>query len=280
MEFNRITVADDLDPEKIVRSGQSFRATALPDGLFRFVTGGHVLYIRKDKGRAFDISCSPDEWQRVWHDYFDLDRRYADVRRTIPRGDAFMSRAANEGIGLRVLRQEPFEMLITAIITQRKSIPAIRRTVELLCEALGEAIETPFETLRAFPSPTALASAGEDVLKACGAGYRVPYILDAARRVDDGRLDLSALCGASDEEALDTLKTVYGVGEKVARCVLLFAYGRTSAVPVDTWIRRIIDDVYGGVDPFPAYGENAGIVQQYAFDYAVRHKRELTDTKG
>lgn len=129
--------------------------------------------------------------------------------------------------------------------------------------------------VRAFPTAERLASVSEEELKACSLGYRVPYVMDAARKISSGSLDLNALYKASDEELLAGLRQVAGVGTKVAGCIGLFAYGRTGLAPVDVWIGRVIDCEYGGCDPFAAYGDAAGIMQQYIFHYALAHKDEF-----
>ena len=271
----QIAIADDFDLAKIARSGQCFRVKEWDDGLFRFVTGREVLYIRQQPGGDFEVSCSEETWQRVWVPYFDLQRNYAAVQKIIPDSDAYMKLAAKEGRGIRILRQDPWEMLVTFIISQRKSIPAIRQAVELLAQRFGEAVTTPCETLCTFPTAAQLAGAQAGDLAACKLGYRVPYLQDAVARVLSGQLDLAALAALPDAELFETLKTIRGVGDKVANCICLFSYGRMSAAPVDTWIHKIIAREYGGRNPFPDYGEYAGILQQFAFYYAIAHKERF-----
>ena len=124
-----------------------------------------------------------------------------------------------------------------------------------------------------FPSPEALARASAEELSACSLGYRVPYVMDAAKKIASGQIDPEALYDCSYDERMEILKSIYGIGEKVAGCICLFGYGCTSAAPVDTWIRKVIDTVYAGDEPFSAFGDRAGIVQQYVFYYAVSRRR-------
>ena len=98
-------------------------------------------------------------------------------------------------------------------------------------------------------------------------------VMDAAKKIASGQIDPEALYDCSYEERMEILKSIFGVGEKVANCICLFGYGCTSAAPVDTWIRKVIDTVYAGKEPFSAFGNNAGIVQQYVFYYAVSQKK-------
>ncbi len=218
----------------------------------------------------FEISCSEEEWNQIWHPYFDLDRDYSSVRRAALSGETSLIRnAAVSGRGIRVLRQDPWEMLITFIISQRKSIPAIAGSVEALCRTFGAKIRN--EDIYAFPTPEALVKASDEELKSCALGYRLGYVKDAARKVAQGELDLEALDQLDDERLKNELMSVRGVGIKVANCVSLFGYGRCGCVPVDVWISRAIQQCEEN-DPFAAFGENGGIVQQYVF-YHMKHEK-------
>lgn len=158
-------------------------------------------------------------------------------------------------------------MLITFILSQRKSIPAIRTGVELLAERFGQVVDTGTERVSLFPSPAQLAAAAESDLRDCGLGYRTRYIQHAAQAVASGALDLKSLALLPDETLLAKLMEMDGVGKKVANCVALFGYGRTALAPIDVWIARLIQEDFDGQDPFPQYGAEAGILQQYFFYY-------------
>ena len=282
--------------------------------LYRFITGNHVLFIRHLEGEMYDVSCREEEWSSVWRPYFDLDRCYADVRASIPADDPFLTEAASFSRGIRILRQDPWEMIISFIISQRKTIPAIRKSIEMLCDRFGvpigcdvvpgcgapigrdampgcgapigrdavhscgapigcDAVPASSSVIYSFPSPEALARASAEELSACSLGYRVPYVMDAAKKIASGQIDPEALYDCSYDERMEILKSIYGIGEKVAGCICLFGYGCTSAAPVDIWIRKVIDTVYAGDEPFSAFGDRAGIVQQYVFYYAVSRRR-------
>ena len=270
----RVHIPDLFDAQKIIDSGQCFRATALPDGTFRFLSGRRVLYLRKLPDGSYRASCSRESWARFWSPDFDLGRDYRQLSREIPPEDAFLTAAAQAGAGIRILHQDPWETLVTFLISQRKSIPAIRAVVEALSMRYGTPLRTPAETLYAFPTPRQLKAAREEDYLACKAGYRAPYLCDAVRQVLSGRLDLNAIAALPDQELLAALEGVRGVGIKVANCVALFAYGRTACAPVDTWIQRIVVQKYRGQNPFARYGDAAGIMQQYFFYYAQTHKAQ------
>lgn len=269
-----VCISDDFDPEKIIDSGQCFRAVRLEDGTFRFLTGDRVLYLRSASEEAWEVSCDRDTWERVWSPYFDLGRNYRVIREKIPARDAFLVEAAHTGAGIRILRQDPWETLLTFIISQRKSIPAIRAMVEELSRRYGTELRTPTETLYAFPTARQLKDVTVEDYIDCKAGYRAPYLRGAVERVLAGETDLEAMAALPDRELLAALEEIKGVGVKVASCVALFAYGRTACAPVDTWINKIIRGKYRGRAPFARYGDGAGIMQQYFFYYALRHKSE------
>ncbi|MBQ3898912.1 MAG: DNA-3-methyladenine glycosylase 2 family protein [Lachnospiraceae bacterium] len=280
-----INIEDDLDLKKIADSGQAFRIAEISDGEYRFVTGDQVLYIKpvklqKNGAGSYEISCfdesgeipAKEAFEKVWKNYFDLGTSYKKIRSLVPEKDVFLSKSCENGIGLRILRQDPFEMLITFIISQRKAIPAIKESVRLICEKYGKAIDTGREAVYLFPSAKEMSKAKEEELKSCKLGYRVPYILDAVKKVNSGEVKLNSLYGASYEETFEKLKEIKGVGDKVSNCICLFAYALTEAAPVDTWISKVIEKEYDGVNPFPSYGKYAGIMQQYIFYYALTHK--------
>lgn len=186
----RITVQDDFDLRKIADSGQCFRVREWDDDTFRFITGRDVLYLQQTGPDALEADCPDGAWERVWARYFDLGRDYAQVRAAIPPSDAWMRHAAEQGAGIRILRQDAWETLVTFILSQRKRIPAIKSCVERLSARFGERVETARETLYAFPSAAALAAAGEPELDECGLGYRTPFVRAAAEAVASGALSL------------------------------------------------------------------------------------------
>ena len=265
----QVTIKDDLDLEKIIESGQCFRGKCLEDGSYRFISGDSVIYLRPEDREAgvYTVSCDRESWETIWFPFFDLERCYSEIAVLESGKHEFVDQAIAHGRGVRLLRQDPWEMLLTFIISQRKSIPAIIKSVEALSEKYGHDIVTEQESLRAFPSPEEMREATAEELTACGLGYRVKYILDAIHKVNSGELNLQSIAELPDNVLLEKLQAVMGVGIKVANCIALFAYGRTACVPVDVWIFRAIEKECGGISPFSLYGENAGIIQQYIFYY-------------
>ena len=262
-----VVIEDDFDIDRIISSGQCFRAKRLEDGYVRFITGSHVLHMKETGDKVFEVSCGRREWDAVWYRYFDLARDYSRIR-TLCRGKiSYIDKAMDSGKGIRILLQDPWEMLVSFIVSQRKSVPAIGRCVDAVSRRWGRIIEEGSEPVFSFPTPRELSAATEEALGECGLGYRIPYVMDAMEKVLSGEVDLESLSCQSDDVLLSTLQRIHGVGIKVASCAALFGYGRLAAAPVDVWIERAINDGCGGQSPFPMFGEYAGIIQQYMFFY-------------
>jgi DNA-(apurinic or apyrimidinic site) lyase len=273
-----------LDMKKIAESGQIFRFNVYDDE-YSLVAGDKLLFIKEDDD-GYILSCSESEFEEFWIDYFDLRLDYSDFEKNIPADDLFLTNAAEYSYGIRILNQDKWEMLISFIISQRKSIPAIKSSIEKLARTYGKKIDMQVpdfiknidknSEFFAFPTPKALADASIDDLNACSLGYRSPYIEASAKAVYRGDIDLEALSKLDDNELLAALMSLKGVGIKVANCVALFGYHRIAAFPIDVWIKRMIDEHYEGEFPLKLYDGYAGVIQQYIFYYG----RESTKHAG
>jgi N-glycosylase/DNA lyase len=266
-----IELKGGIDLDKTERSGQCFRW--IPDwegflipafGMLARVTesaGGielEVISSSKKKTSASDISA-------IWAKYFDASLDYSKIRNMPDKKDKFLTEAAKSGEGIRIIYQEPFETLITFIISQRKSIPAIKTSVERICETVGRKI--PGTDVYDFPTPDELIKLTADELSACGLGYRTPYIHECAENFARGVLDPEYLNTLDDESLINTLMSLKGVGVKVANCTALFGYHRLDLFPIDVWIQRALETHYNGNFPLAKYHPYNGIMQQYIFAY-------------
>lgn len=262
---------------QIAESGQIFRFVETNAGEWLLHAGDRKLIIYTDetsvpgaagadcqKRTSVRFDCTQAEFDGFWRHYFDLDTDYEKYIKAVPESDKFLSNAVRCADGIRILNQDPWEMLISFIISQRKSIPAIRTSIEKLCEKFGRE--------SAFPSPKELAGASLDELLECSLGYRAPYIYEAARKVAAGEYDIYAWADLDDDELRAQLLSIRGVGIKVANCIMLFGYHRIASFPVDVWIQRIMDTYYDGEFDTARYEGYAGVMQQYMFAYARLQK--------
>lgn len=261
----KITPEDDFSAKKIFDCGQCFRWNENPDGSYTGVALGRAARVREDRGSVY-ITGTIEDFETVWSDYFDFGSNYAR-RRKLCAVDDYMLAASEYGRGIRILNQDRWEALCSFIISQCNNIPRIKKIVETMSSLWGEGTELEGREYRAFPDAERVAALSERDLEPLRSGYRAPYILNAARMVSEGRLDLEALSKLEYVEAKRRLMELPGIGEKVANCVVLFSLRMPSAFPIDVWIKKAIAEHYpNGLDT-SVFGENAGLAQQYMFYY-------------
>jgi N-glycosylase/DNA lyase len=269
-----------LDLAKVADSGQAFRIKVIDGTHIELVAYGRYLQIARTGKDSFAFSCDEDEFNTIWKTYFDLDRDYEKIVKSIDCSDGYLLKASEFGHGIRILKQDIFETTISYIISQRRSIPSITTSVERISKLCGKKIkapklEDPFvspleKEYHAFPTPEELYNLPFRELENTGVGYRAPYIARAAEEFRTGKLDPDALAELSDDDLYKALTAMYGVGTKVANCIMLFGFARTGRFPVDVWIKRIEDNYYGGHFDYSRYPDTAGIMQQFMFYYERR----------
>ncbi len=255
-----------FDLAQTFECGQCFRWNSVGSGAYIGVALGKAARIRLD-GDSIFITGTPEEYNTVWRTYFDLDRDYESVGRALCI-DAYMTRCVRHGAGIRILKQDKWEALCTFILSQCNNIPRIKQIVERFCRLYGEPISFDGGTYYTFPTAEKTAGLTLEELTPLRCGYRAPYILEAARAVTEGSVDLDALSEGTPDDAVKTLKNLNGVGDKVARCAVLFGLHMLDAFPVDTWIRKAISENYGKTFDPAIFSPYAGIAQQYMFHYA------------
>ena len=266
-----IKLKGGIDLDKTEKSGQCFRWINDGDGFLIPAFGMLVKAVEAKDGIDLELvsSCkkntSEDEIRQIWSRYFDASLDYSKIRKMPDEKDKFLTEAARCGEGIRIIYQEAFETLITFIISQRKSIPAIKTSVERICETVGRKI--PGSCVYDFPTPDELVKLSPDELSACGLGYRASYIHETAELFARGEMDAEYLSGLDDESLISTLMSLKGVGIKVANCTALFGFHRLDLFPIDVWIQRALDTYYDGAFPLEKYHPYNGIMQQYIFAY-------------
>ena len=258
---------EGFDLKKTFECGQCFRFDAI-DGGFEGVVKDRLVTL-KDTADGIEITgISKNEFSEFFYDYFDLSRDYSEIDLALSN-DPVLKNVIPFSTGIRILRQQPFETLVSFIISASNNIPRIKKIVASLCENFGTRFEREGRVYHSFPTADTLAALEPSDLSPIRAGFRDKYIIDCARKVADGRVDLEAIYRMDIETAAKTLMQINGVGRKVADCTLLFGFGFVDSFPKDVWIKRILKAMYGtetneGLD-FYGYG---GIAQQYLFYYA------------
>jgi len=285
-----ISELKNFDIGEILECGQCFRFDKLGDMEYSLIAYDKALYARqigdtlhlRYPGKPLNTA----EFTSTWLPYFDLDRDYAAILADICKDDAVMTAAADFAPGIRLLRQDPWETIISFIISQNNRIPQIKNVIRNISAQFGAQIDGTFH---AFPTVAQLAAATEADLRSCKAGFRAKYIMDATRKAAAGDLPLGRDCDMPTAQLRQTLLGVSGIGEKVAHCILLFGYGRYDSFPVDTWVRKVMEGYYFDGKPTKAedihklatqrFGEYAGFAQQYLFHY-IRTKNRENENKS
>ena len=264
----------NFDLKQTADSGQCFRMNQTGDNQYGLIAYGKYLNLIRMDEDTVRLGCGEEEYHQIWEGYFDLVYDYGSIIQSLLSGeDRFLSQAAAYGQGIRILRQEPFETMISFIISQNKNIPSIKNCIERLCERFGDYIdckERPGGGYYTFPKAEILAGAEAGELRKLKLGYRDEYIIKASQAVADGSIDLDELSRCSYEKAFMKLKGIRGIGDKVANCIALYGLHHIEAFPVDVWINKAIKEFYNGSFDSGKYQGYAGIVQQYMF-YYIRH---------
>ncbi len=286
-QSNGVVLIDppDFNIYHIFDCGQCFRWNPTGENEYTGTAFGHNLKIQQNfKDNIVILSDTTiDEFNKIWYNYFDMGTDYSEIKSALSQNDPIMRQAAASGGGIRILRQDAWETIVSFIISASNNIPRIKLIIERLCEAFGDRREaSDGRVYYTFPTAERLAALGVGDLACIKAGFRDKYIIDAARRAADGRLDIDALFDMDSLSARETLKTVSGIGNKVADCVTLFGLHKADAFPVDVWIKRIVEHCYFGGEDAPIkviqqfasdkFATLGGYAQQYLFYYARENK--------
>lgn len=260
-----------FDPAQTLDCGQAFRWREVPDNRgvpwWEGIAGGRFLRLRRE-GNALLLSCSQQEFDGFWRNYFDWDEDYSEKLTALSALSPVLRDAAAFAPGIRILRQDPWEALCSFLISQNNNIPRIKRIIEDLCSRWGKPI--PGCGLSSFPTPEALATLSLQELAPLRAGYRAQYLLDAARKTASGEIRLREMKDSPAAYGREELRKVLGVGPKVAECVLLYGFHKTECFPMDVWMKRAMPVLLPGLFP-EDFGENAGLAQQIIFHYSRMH---------
>lgn len=277
----------NFDLTHIFECGQAFRWEKTVDNSYIIVAYGRVIELIKDASDDLIIyNTNKEDFLNIWHNYFDLNRDYDSLKLELAKTAAYklntsLKEAIEFGYGIRILRQEEFEMIISFIISANNQIPRIKNSIRLLSETYGEFIqEYKGQRYYSFPTPEKLASADPlEIKEICRVGFRNERIVLTSRLYLENPENFS---NQLDDQTLgDNLLALPGVGPKVRDCILLFGYARGNTFPVDVWVKRLMETLYIKktipnkqilIYSEDLFGEHKGIAQQYLFYYARENK--------
>ena len=276
---------NSFNPVHTFDCGQCFRWNKNDDGSFTGVACGRVIKVSYTNNNFTLYNTNLQEFNLIWSKYFDIDRDYDEIRTSLAIDDT-MRRATDCGSGIRILRQDTWETVVSFIISASNNIPRIKQIVEALCRLYGKKIYMDGKEYYTFPSYQDLQGIEEGDLAPIKSGFRAKYIVDAVKKANDGSLDFAALETEDITTSRNMLLEVKGIGNKVADCILLFGCGRFDVFPVDTWIKKAMTALYPahceGVKTIAEaceklFGKYCGLAQQYLFYYARENKLTLED---
>ncbi|MCL2592498.1 MAG: hypothetical protein FWD82_03940 [Defluviitaleaceae bacterium] len=282
LEENNSVVVYNLDSfniSEVLDCGQCFRFTKLADSEYIIIAHERVIKVLQEKDKIIISPCTIKEFEEIWLNYFDLKTSYKEIKEILAQSDETLKEAINFAEGIRILHQDRFECLISFIISQNNRIPMIKQVIKNLSEFFGEDLNNSYYS---FPTAETLAKLTQEELMACKTGFRHKYISDAAKKCVSGEINLENFDNVSTEELRKTLMSIYGVGNKVADCVMLFSCNRREVFPTDVWVKRVMQYYYFNnldvsikeIDAFAKekWGNLAGFAQQYLFHFARTQK--------
>ena len=241
--------------------GQAFRWAQDENGVWSGIAGGRFIKLYESGNDIVIKNSSRKDFDEFWKNYFDLERDYGSIIKKFS-ADKTLKTACAYSSGIRILNQDPWEALCSFIISQNNNIPRIKGIIDRLCLNFGDKTENGYT----FPSAEKISSLTPDDLAVIRSGFRAKYIIDAAKKVSSGEINLESLKNLNYADAQKELLKIKGVGPKVADCALLYGCGHIKAFPKDVWIKRALEEFFEGKIPQCAE-EYAGIAQQYIFYY-------------
>lgn len=250
----------ELSLKDTLLSGQCFRVGEC-NGIWT-VKAGVGSSLRTLTVSQDDLSPITDD--PFWSNYFDLGLDYEGLKAGFSKLSPIMAKACSYAPGIRILNQDPWEALCSFVVSQNNNIKRIMGIIERMCAFYCGGCG---KDGGGFPDVSTLASASEDALRALGLGFRAPYIVNTAKAVLYGDIDLDALRTMDIDAARACLMKVKGIGPKVADCALLFGCHRLDCFPMDVWMKRAMAEFFPNEDK-SIFGEYAGVAQQYIFHYA------------
>ncbi len=276
-DYNReakvLTLTEDyIDIKSTFDCGQFFRYFSDENGEY-IIAGGELLNIRNE-GESLIIHPVEENTLEMINSFLHLDMSYKDIENNFISDD-ILSKTIPVCHGMRILKQDEWETIISFIISANNNIGRIKKIIEAISKLCGEKKICGDRVYYAFPTPQALSKISVDELYKCGCGYRAPYIKNTSTAIANG-FDIKCVYEMGYDEGKNYLCQLMGVGPKVADCILLFAYNKFEAFPVDTWVKKILKELYN-FEPknnreavafaHKNFGSFAGIAQQYLFHY-------------
>lgn len=271
----KIKLSHPFKLDDTVTCGQIFRFFKQVDGSYDIILKDRVINVYVKDDYLFVSSNDERDLKNVVTTYFDLDNDYEKMAKLLIEADEKITKASLFSVGLNMIKQDPFETVISYIISANNGVPQIASALNNIAKRYGKKVIFNEKEYYLFPGYEDLKGVTEEDFRNCKVGFRDKYLKAMVDKLNNNEIDLDAFYEMNTEQALDKLMENQGVGPKVASCILLFAYQKYDVFPIDTWVKKIMRDDYKiegekKIRKFAAetYGKYSGIAIQYLFNYS------------
>ena len=264
---------NNLDLDNTICCGQIFRYEKLEDDSYIVILKDRVVKLKYIDNKLYIDSNNMDNIENVIREYLDLDRDYISIIENIKERDDVLGKYLDKSIGLKMIKQDPIECIVSYIISQNNSVRNIKNSLDLISYKFGDKVMFLDKEYYLFPSIDKLSKISLDEFRECKVGFRDRYLVDIINDIVENRLNVNYIFEMNSEDSLRYLMSFRGIGMKVASCILLFAYGKYDVYPIDTWVKKYMDANYGIKDEKKIkefckekYGKYSGLAIQYMFN--------------
>ena len=264
---------NNLDLDNTICCGQIFRYEKLEDDSYIVILKDRVVKLKYIDNKLYIDSNNMNNIENVIRKYLDLDRDYISIIENIKKCDDVLGKYLDKSIGLKMIKQDPIECIVSYIISQNNSVRNIKNSLDLISYKFGDKVMFLDKEYYLFPSIDKLSKISLDEFRECKVGFRDRYLVDIISDIVENRLNVNYIFEMNSEDSLRYLMSFRGIGMKVASCILLFAYGKYDVYPIDTWVKKYMDTNYGIKDEKKIkefckekYGKYSGLAIQYMFN--------------
>ncbi len=275
----KIKIEKPFKLDDTITCGQIFRFFKREDKSFDIILKDRVINVYMDENTLYVTSSKEDNLEEIVKDYFDLNNDYSVINDFLVKQDEKLSDAVNFSNGLMMIRQDPFETVISYIISANNGVNQIASALNNIAKKYGKKIAFNDKEYYLFPSYEDLKEITQNDLRNCKVGFRDKYLKAMIDKLNNKEIDLNEFYDLDTKTALDKLMQNAGIGPKVASCILLFAYQKYDVFPIDTWVKKVMKKDYEiegekRIRDFATktYGKYSGIAIQYLFNYSRNNK--------
>ena len=275
----KIKIEKPFKLDDTITCGQIFRFFKREDKSFDIILKDRVINVYMDENTLYVTSSKEDNLEEIVKDYFDLNNDYSVINDFLVKQDEKLSDAVNFSNGLMMIRQDPFETVISYIISANNGVNQIASALNNIAKKYGKKIAFNDKEYYLFPSYEDLKEITQNDLRNCKVGFRDKYLKAMIDKLNNKEIDLNEFYDLDTKTALDKLMQNAGIGPKVASCILLFAYQKYDVFPIDTWVKKVMKKNYEiegekRIRDFATktYGKYSGIAIQYLFNYSRNNK--------